>query len=143
MAEIASLFEYYYSNLENNFVFNCTELAKRFGLNDLIPNLSKSGNLKIFYDTLNDLSSEKYHTKTRTLFPNLFYEVRNSVFHMDYYFEKLPPHNFKIYLTMDGRYSINFDDLIILSKDILSKINSLKVIAHYFKVDPNLPLRGY
>jgi len=144
MSEIGALFEYYFSCLQNNVVFNCTELARHLDLDDLIPHITKAKNLRIFYDLLNYVASIKYGVKTRSLFPNFFYEVRNAVFHMDYYYEKLPPHNFRIYLNKEKSIEIKFDELIKLSQDIMSKVNSIKIIGHYFsKSKSNLPLNGY
>lgn len=145
MSEMGSLFEYYLSScLQNNVVFNCTELARHLDLDDLIPHIKKAKNLRIFYDLLNYVASTKYGVKTRSLLPNFFYEVRNAVFHMDYYYEKLPPHNFKIYLTKEKNIEIKFDELIELSQDIISKINSIKIIGHYFSNKNScLPLKGF
>lgn len=134
MSEVGSLFEHYYSNLQNNVTLNCTELARSFGLNDVVEHISRANNLKQLYNTLSSATNDLYGIPTESLFPEKFYEVRCAVFHMDYYYEKLPPTNFKIFLNRDKSLEIKFDELIELTKDIINKINIIKIVPHWFAI---------
>ena len=143
MSEVGFLFEHYFSNLQNNVTFNCTELARGLGLNGIISHITRADNLKQLYDSLSSFTNATYSIQTDSFFPPKFYEVRCAVFHMDYYYEKLPPTNFKIYLNADKTLEIKFDELIELTKDIINKINVIKIVPHWFAISNScLPLKG-
>ncbi|HEC76043.1 MAG TPA: hypothetical protein ENI33_02145 [Thermoplasmatales archaeon] len=145
MSLTSSIFEYYYSFLKNKETFNCTEIAKNLGLNsDIISEITKHHNLKRVYDKLSSVTSAKYGIRTNSFFPSKFVDVRNAVFHMDYYYEKIKPGNFKIYLNKERTVEIQFDELINLIHEVIPKINTIKIIPYYFASDKStLPLKGY
>ena len=100
--------------------------------------------MKNLFDSLSSATNDTYGIKTNSFFPEKFYEVRCAVFHMDYYYEKLPPTNFKIYLNVEKTMEINFDELIELTKDIINKINIIKIVPHWFAIqNSSLPLKGF
>lgn len=144
MSEIGSTFEYYHSYLQNNEAFNCTELARRLGLNGIISQVDKAENLKQLYETLGSATARTYGIKTDTLFPQKSYDVRCAVAHMDYHYEKINPGNFKIFLNVSKTKEIMFDELIQLTIDIITKINIIKTIPFCFSnPDFGLPLTGF
>ncbi len=145
LSEIASLIEYYLSCLKDKVVLNWTLIAKDLEI-DFKKNRKEILSQQIFYDELSNITSNQYGIRVNSLQPYPIREVRNSVFHMDYTYEKTPT-NFKI-LLIDYRTkkidSIMFDKLLHRSQDIIAKINLIKVITTFFS-DPknNLPLKGY
>lgn len=144
MSEVGSLFEYYFSYLQNNVTFNCTELARSFGLTGILPHITRAENLKQLYDNLSSVTSKTYGTPTDSFFSPKFYDVRCAIFHMDYYYEKLPPTNFKIYLDVDKTKEINFDELIELTKEIINKINIITIVPTWFAIrNSSLPLKSF
>lgn len=139
-----SIFEYYYSFVKNNVIFNCTGIAKDLGMKkDVISGISKHNNLKKVYDEISSITSAKYGLQTNSLFPPKFVDVRNAIFHMDYYYEKLPSTgNFKIYLNKEKTKEILFDDLIELIREVVPKINTIEIIPYYFASPKStLPLK--
>jgi len=140
LSEICSLFEYYYSLLKDKKVFNCVEIAKGMGLGSITSKIDKANNLKQCYDKLSQITSKQYGINTNSIFPEMFYPVRCAIFHMDYYYEKLPEKNFIIYLNERKSNKIRFDDLIDLTLNILSKLYVIRVVPHYFTVNKSHPL---
>lgn len=142
----SSAFEYYYSFVKNNVIFNCTNIARELGLDDsIISQIAKPYNLKEVYDKLSEVTKTRYGINTNSFFPDKFIDVRNAVFHMDYYYEKLPSTgNFKIYLDKGKTKEILFSDLIKLIHEVIPKINTIKVIPYYFASPKStLPLQGF
>jgi hypothetical protein len=144
MSLVSHMFEYYYSFVKNNVIFNCTEIGKNLGIDErIIAHISKHRNLQKVYDALSAETTSKYGIETDSFFPPQFVDVRNAIAHMDYYYERINSKgNFKIFLNKEKTMEIKFDDLIKLIHRIVPLINTIKIIPYYFAhPDSTLPLK--
>lgn len=132
LSEISSLFEYYFYNLQNNITFNCVELARNLRLTSVLSHIKKANSLKQLYNKLSFATNKAYGVKTNSLFPSRLYDVRCAVFHMDYYYNRSSSANFEIYLDARKTKKIEFDELIELTRDVIAKINIIKIVPNFF-----------
>jgi hypothetical protein len=141
LSEIGFIFERYYSDLENCKVLDCDKLAKSIGISGSITNRKV---LEALYLKLSEMTTQHYGIRTLSLFPPKFYDVRNSIFHLDYYYTYDQKGGFKIYLNSRRDIEIGLVELIKLTQDIISKNNVYKIVGNYFSNEKNgLPLKGF
>src|SRR3989344_1795169 len=131
ISTFASVFEYYVDLLKNN-VFDCVKLAKELNLKHLPKNIRKIEALEELYGKLSEESKKEYpNMEIGSLLNKRAYQVRCADSHNDYYFRKENDGKFSIVLE-NGGDSIQFEELLRLSNDILAKINILNLIPIYF-----------
>lgn len=132
ISTFASIFEYYVDLLKNN-VFDCVKLAKRLGLNHLLPKIRDINSIEKLYDRLSEEAQKEYSKQNvSSLFSKRAYQIRCADSHNDYSFRRESDGSFSIVLE-NGRDSIKFEELLRLSNDIFAEINILTLIPHYFK----------
>lgn len=141
LMDISSIFEVYHRLLKNKEIFDCVLLANKLGKPELNKDIGNPNNLENLYEELSIQTNKKFGVSTKSMFSGLSYKVRCSYFHMDYSYQILPPHDFKIILNEKGGSEIKFTELMELTKDILAKLNILNLVPYYFSIQ-KLPLQS-